>query len=202
MLKAICLIFIISSSQVYAQTSTTPPAADPNVSKQNEAATAEKAKKYYNSFVYDTHGSCADAGNLWFRSTTTTDKMTLGTDVNGNSVFARMSLQLFADGTYYADYQEYVVTSVLPDGIIYSQGIFYKSLRGTWAITDNQLQMSGIGTATPHKTTPSEETMSVQFNTVINDARIVDKPMIIGKSLTTIGPQGVSTYSYCETKSK
>jgi hypothetical protein len=150
--------------------------------------------------LYQVEGDCKKIDSVWFHSTNAWEQAMLGKDSQGRPAIAGVSIQLFPDGTYYAEYSELAIKEITSTGTSYDS-LFSKVVEGKWSVNGNQLNVQGLGVGTPSKMTlPSgtiADSIKFQMNTVLNDNRVLNSSMNIGKSLTNKGPRGISINKYC-----
>lgn len=180
MLSRIFVLLLLSVSQVYAY------------------QTTKELGSYFDQFLYTAEGSCKEIDSVYFRSTNSWEPARLGLDSNNRPVIAILAIQLFAEGKYFAQYEERAIVEETPETILY-EILFTKALSGQWLLSGNELQVQGLGTGTPDKTHFPEGADGIKFqmNTVLNDKRVLSNSMNISRSLTSVGPNGVSIEQYC-----
>lgn len=155
---------------------------------------------YFDKFIYQTDGDCKQIDTVWFHSTATFEPATLGNDLKGRTAIAKVAIQLFQDGTYYAQYQELAIKQTDSTGTSYDN-IFEKTFSGNWSATADQIDVQGLGVGTPSKSTlPSGnvvDAINFKVTSLVNDPRAVNNAMNIVKSTTNNGPRGISINQFC-----
>ncbi len=165
-----------------------------------QPATLNLTGTYYDQFLYQVMGDCKKIETVWIHSTHAWEQAMLGKDSQGRPALAGASVQLFQDGTYYAEYEELAIKEVTSTDTHYDI-LFAKVIEGKWSVSGDQLLIQGLGIGTPNKMIlPSgaiADSIKFQMNTAINDKRVLNVAMNIGKSSTNNGPRGISINKYC-----
>src|SRR5689334_13962699 len=63
---------------------------------------------FYDQFQFKVSGSCTEPAGMSFNIVTLDDYVLLGQDDAGRNLYATVDMDLFADGTYWAEYRELV----------------------------------------------------------------------------------------------
>jgi len=159
---------------------------------------------YYDQFLFRVEGDCKDTNDrirVWFYSAGAWKPAIIGKDNQGRPVEASLFVQLFKDGTYWAEYSEYVLRET--DGDVVYDFLFKKEgLQGNWKVNGTQIELSGLGTGVQAKVTDSGsgkqyDSFKFTLTTKINDPRAVNSVMNISRNSTNIGPKGISINQYC-----
>ena len=200
MLKSLLMaVALVLTTQAHANTAN----SFLNEAVAIQPATINVTGTYFDQFVYQTEGDCKKIDSVWFHSTHAWEPAMLGNDPKGRPDIASLSIQLFPNGTYYAEYEELAITKVAPPYTDY-ENLFSKKLTGTWTVSGNQLLVQGLGVGMPSKMTlPSgtiADSISFKMTTALNDQRVLTNLMNIGKSTTNNGPNGISINQYCGVK--
>lgn len=154
---------------------------------------------YYDQFLYQITGDCKKIDTVWFYSTSSWDDAQLGMDSKNRPLFAGVSIQLFRDGTYWAEYYEKAIIEVLPN-ITRFEVLFEKVLTGTWRMNSDQIEVAGIGIGKPVKMVSPfgmVDGIKFQFTSVFNDKRAMNAVTNVGRVGTNNGPRGISINQYC-----
>lgn len=109
-------------------------------------ALAGRWDDYYNQFLYV--GSCPKPVETnMFTTLHSKQEPTLGHTTAGEAIVASLELQLFADGTYFAKYEEWFRWFDSVSG--YSKPEMQKIIKGTWNVQVDQIILDGIGHGEP-----------------------------------------------------
>lgn len=65
------------------------------------------AGSYYDQFIFRVLGECKNPSKLWFHQTHSWEAALIGRDEKNRPIEAWLSIQLFDDGTYWAEYGEH-----------------------------------------------------------------------------------------------
>ena len=156
---------------------------------------------YYDQFLFTTLGDCADIKSVWFLGTHSWEAAQLGPDSQGRPVQAQLSVQLFPNGHYWAEYEELAIREVLPNRTSFDTLFRKAGLEGSWRVNGTQIELEGLGSGIPSKYTgPSgaqQDAIRFTLTTQIHDVRAVNSVMGIVKTLSNTGPKGVSISEYC-----
>ncbi len=155
---------------------------------------------YFDQFEFNVEGDCSDLTKLWFRTAHSFGHATLGTDSSGRPIEASLTVQVFKDGNYWAEYAEHAIISRTDRQTVY-EGLFEKQIEGTWAVKGDRIELSklGFGIASTYKI-DYKILNSIQFTLTekINDPRAVQGNFQITRAWTNIGPFGASKNQYCD----
>lgn len=161
--------------------------------------TAAFANSAYNEFKFEVVGKCSEINTVGFFAITSHDMNVLGEDSKGHLVMFDLLVQLFDDGTYYAEYVESTWKTME-----YGVHSFEHSISGKWSVNaKNEIEMAGLGVGRivnyegklmgrEYKTA-----ISFQLNVAFNDLRAKGQQFILGHSYISTGPKGVSINQYC-----
>lgn len=169
--------------------------------KNNPVKTKDKQTSYYDKFIFKVLNNCKNPSTLRFKSTYSWEPAIIGSDLDGRPLFATLSLQLFEDGTYWAEYSEHVVKQVSVGSTEYK--VLYKNeeLQGAWRVINDRIEVDGLGYGLPAEYTHSDRKQSDSFRftltTAIHDPRAVNSKMNITTSISNTGPKGISINQYC-----
>lgn len=163
---------------------------------------ATTTANYYDQFLFEVQGDCKDINSVWFHHTHSWEAAEIGNDNQGRPVEAWLSIQLFKNGTYWAEYGERAIKEIRPDGISFEHLFNKEGLEGTWRVNGNQIELSGLGKGVPAKYTSDAsgkqyDSFKFTLTTKLNDPRAVNSVMNITKSGTNMGPKGISINKYC-----
>lgn len=157
---------------------------------------------YYDQFLFAVQGDCKVISSVWFHHAHSWEAAKIGNDAQGRPVEAWLSIQLFKDGTYWAEYGEHALKEVRPDGISYEPLFSKKGLTGSWRVNGTQIEVSGLGKGVPSKYISADsgkqyDSFKFTLTTKLNDPRAVNSVMNITKSGTNVGPRGISINQFC-----
>jgi len=158
----------------------------------------------YDQFQFSVSGDCSDIHSVWFHYLYAWNPAILGKDSQQRDVQAWLGVQLFQDGTYWAEYGEDALTTG-KSGLPEFHPLFRKSaLVGTWTVQADKLVLSGLGDGSMvNYTNDNGDTVAaVQFvlTQKIHDSRAVNQAMTLVMSPTNLGPKGISAEEYCAQK--
>jgi hypothetical protein len=175
-----------------------------NVLLSNESVNFETftTSNYYDQFLFEIQGDCKELNSIWFLQTHAWEPANIGTNNLGRPVEAELSIQLFKDGSYWAEYGEHSIKEIRPDGISYDTLFAKKGLQGIWKAFGTKIEISGLGSgiaATYTSPVSGKQLDSFKFTltTKINDQRAVNSVMNITRSGTNMGPKGISINQFC-----
>src|SRR4051812_48495954 len=80
----------------------------------SQPSTEINAPNYYDQLLFGVSGSCSNIHTMWFMAAYSWERESLGNDSQGRPAFAEIVLQLFSDGTYWAQYEEIALVSQTP----------------------------------------------------------------------------------------
>ncbi len=174
-----------------------------NTTAKNKQATPQaNQSNYYDQFIFKVHGDCKEPNSVSFSSLFSWEPALIGKDFEGNLVYSYLSIQLFSDGTYWAEYTELALKKIETGGRTYKT-IFYKdNLNGNWVINNNRIELSGIGYGVPtkninHSNGKISDAIRFTMTSVINNYDALNAEMKISGSLSGEGPKGISVNQYC-----
>ena len=166
-------------------------------------ASTAQATDYYDPFLFEVRGRCQSA-NIHFMAAYSFEPAPLGLDFQDRPVHAALHLQLLAEGAYWAEYSESALLPVEEGRPKRYEVVFRKAIEGHWHTAANRLELDGLGYGTPgvYRDPYSPVTKSsIRFThtTVFNDSRILSSTMNLSRSVTNVGPRGISINEYCRT---
>jgi hypothetical protein len=177
-----------------------------NILLENESLhfQALTTANYYDQFLFRVEGDCKDGNDripVWFYSAGSWETAKIGNDNQGRPVEAKLLVQLFKDGTYWAAYSEDALKEIARD-VVYDILFYKEGLQGNWKVNGTQIELSGLGTGVQAKVTDSGsgkqyDSFKFTLTTKINDPRAVNAVMNISRNSTNLGPKGISINQYC-----
>ncbi len=155
----------------------------------------------FEPFVFHVTGSCRDTRNLWFHQSAPWFRMDLGRSPSGRVVYADLTLQIYANGSYWGQYSEVEILRYLPNGGTEGRQIFGKRIQGSWHLENSRrLVIPGLLTAAPARIVDhggEAQGMGIQFTAPIHDPRLTRRSWAFGAIYSKFGPRGMNVGQYC-----
>lgn len=142
------------------------------------------AGNYFDQFIFQ--GTCPKpAETAKYDTLSSKIRPALAVTNTGEALVPALELQLFADGTYYAVYEEWFqnfgassASSVSRDGK--SHGIF-KTVSGKWINSGTRISVDGLGLGYPAFDSQNNPAIYIEFNLDIGTKGLAGKYMQLSK---------------------
>ncbi len=171
------------------------------VTQASVGAGSANTANYYDQFLYKIDGDCSEIRTVWFHQATTWTFSSIGKDVSGRDSFFGLSLQLFPNGTYYAEYEELSTLDSHLETVTY-ESTFKKPISGRWIVNGNIISLQGLGSGMPSQlpmtafSTP-QDAIGFKLDRPIHNHRVAGVVLNLVKTSTNLGPRGVSINKFC-----
>lgn len=147
---------------------------------------------YFDQFIFKTYGNCKDLTSIMSDDLFTEEYILLGADEeSGLEPEAYLALQLYEDGTYWAEYGEY--------DLISNDSIFMKNgIEGTWDLINDTIELSDLGVGTPSQDPSGNPAIEFTFKKAINNPALIDKVTKLYKSSVGLGKKYAPAEEVCK----
>lgn len=161
----------------------TPPSAAENSDTSDE--------DFYETFKFQTTGTCSNPSQLLFRTIVNRDEMILSGGQNGVMISAEVKLFLLKNGTYSLTYREIKANDQI------AELLFEKVLNGRFVVEGKKILLSGLGVGNQLRV-GQEKMILFKFQKNLSDPHLVVLPaQAMQITMGNEAPQNESADEFC-----